>query len=148
MPFARNHVCAEVRISYKACQIGLDRWLSRQPSTPAAKEWVKIRGHNNATATRETTEVWNVARVFAPVTVQKHDILATLQLGKDALSPAAEDADASGEASLQESLFGKFCMMRVSFNSVHVAVRSSRGSHHSSRVPVTTTNLQHSSRVR
>jgi hypothetical protein len=29
-----------------------------------------------------------------------------------------------------------------------VAVRSSRGSHHSSRVPVTTTNLQHLSRMR
>ena len=89
-----------------------------------------------------------VSWVFAPVTVQKHNIIATLQLGKDALSPAAEDADAPGEASLQESLLGKFCMMRVSFNSVHAAVRSSRGCHHSSRVTVTATNLQHSSRMR
>src|SRR5207245_6223039 len=111
------------------------------------KECVKIRGYKNAARTRETEEVWKVPRVFAPVTVQKHDIIATLQLGKDALSPAAEDADASGEASFQESLFGKFCMMRVSFNSVHVTIRSSRGSHQGSRVPVTKTNIQHSSRL-
>src|SRR6266704_5294660 len=96
MPFAGNYVGAEVRISYKSCQVGLDRWLSRQPSAPAAKEWVEIRGYDNAAGTRETTKMSKVSWVFVPVTVQKQDIIATLQFWKDALSPAAEDADAPG----------------------------------------------------
>jgi hypothetical protein len=92
--------------------------------------------------------MWKISWVFAPVTIQKHDVIVALQLGKDVLSPAAEDLYLLGEASLLESLLGEVRMMQVSFNRVHVAVRSSRGSHHGSRVPVTTTNLQHSSRMR
>ena len=130
------------------CQVRLDGWFSRQPSPPAAKEWVEIRGYDNAPGARETAEMWKVSWVFAPVTVQKHNVIVALQPGKDVLSPATENAYLPRKASLLESLLGKFCMMRVSFDSVHVAVRSSRGSHHSSRVPVTTTNLQHSSRMR
>src|SRR3990172_2847411 len=107
MPFARNHVCAEARVSYEACQVGLDRWLSRQPSAPAAKEWGEIRGYDNAAGTRETAEMWKVSWVFAPVTVQKHDVIVALQLGKDVLSKAAEDTDAPREGSLLESLLGE-----------------------------------------
>ncbi len=78
MPFARNYVCAEVRISYEARQVGLDRWLSRQSSSPAAKEWVEIGGYDNAAGMSETAEMWNVSWVFAPVTVQKHDVIVAL----------------------------------------------------------------------
>ncbi len=78
VPLARNDVCLEVRISYKLGYVGLDRWLSRQPSAPAAKERVEIRGHDNAAGTREAAEMWKVSWVFAPVTVQKHDVIVAL----------------------------------------------------------------------
>src|SRR5438309_10523963 len=82
MPFSRNHVCAEVRISYKTCQVGLDRWFSRQPPSPAPKEWIEISGYNNAAGTRETAEMWNVSRILTPITVQKHNVVTALQPGK------------------------------------------------------------------
>jgi len=78
MPFARNYVCAEVWISYEAGQVGLDCWLSWQPSAPAAEEWVEVRGYDNAAGTRETAEVRNVPWIFAPVTVQKNKVVAAL----------------------------------------------------------------------
>jgi len=66
--------------------------------------------------------MWKISRVFAPVTIQKHDVIVALQLGKDPLSPAAEDAYLLGEASLLESLLGEVRMIRVSFNRVHATI--------------------------
>src|SRR2546426_10841459 len=126
VPLARNHICAEVRISRKACQVGLYCLLSWQPSAPAAKEWVEIRGYNNAAGTRETAKMWNVSRIFAPVCVQKHDVITSLQSRKEVQSSTTENADAFGEPSLLESLLGKLCMIRVSFNRVHATIGSTR----------------------
>jgi len=67
-----------MRISDKACQVGLYCWLSWQPSSPAAKEWVEIRGYDNAARMRETAKMWNVSRIFAPVTVEKHYVILAL----------------------------------------------------------------------
>ena len=39
---------------------------------------------------------------------------------------ATKDADAFGEPSLLESLLGKVCMIRVSFNRVHATIGSTR----------------------
>jgi hypothetical protein len=66
--------------------------------------------------------MWKISRIFAPITIQKHDVISALQLGKDALSPSAENANAFGEASLLESLVGEVRMIPVSFNSVHPTV--------------------------
>ena len=70
--------------------------------------------------------MWNVSWVFAPITVQKHDVITSLQSRKDVQSSATEDADAFGEPSLLESLLGKVCMIRVSFNRVHATIGSAR----------------------
>src|SRR2546428_6908659 len=102
MPFAGNYVCPEVWSSYEPCQIGLDRQLARQSSVPASKEWVEIRGYDNATRTRETAKMRYVSWIFPPVTVQKHNIVAALQPRKDILSPPAYDSDALGEISVLE----------------------------------------------
>jgi hypothetical protein len=42
----------------------------------------------------EAAEMWNVAWIFAPVAVQKHNIVTALQPGKDILSSPAKDFDA------------------------------------------------------
>src|SRR5213080_4884416 len=97
MPFAGNHIRAEVWISYKPCQVGLDRQLSRQPSAPAAKERVEIGGYDNAARMRETAEMWKVSWIFPPVTIQEHDVVAPLQLGKDVLSSPTENIDSPRE---------------------------------------------------
>src|SRR3989442_3929867 len=129
MPFARNHIRAKMRIPYKTCQVGFDRWLSRQPSAPAAEEWDEIRGYDKAAGTRETAEMWNVSWIFAPVTVQKHDVVAALQLGKDVLSSPTEDSESPNEISLLEGLFCKRRMLCVIFNRVLMSVRYSCGRH-------------------
>src|SRR5438445_768762 len=141
MPFSRNHVCAEVWISYEACQVGLDRWLSGQPASPAPKEWVEIRGYNNAARTRETAEMWNVSWVFAPVTIQKHNVVAALQPGKDAQSSPTENSDLPRQISLLERLLCKSCMRRILFNRIHMTIWPGRRSHHRSRVPMAAANL-------
>src|SRR5947199_7254456 len=109
MPFAGNYVGAEVRISYKSYQVGLDRWLSSQPSAPASEEWVEIRGYNNAARTRETTYMRNVSRIFATVTVQKHNVVAALHPRKNILSSPTKNTDSPAENSLLERLL---CMLR------------------------------------
>src|SRR2546425_10243022 len=60
-------------------------WIAAFPGNlpPAAKEWVEVGGYDNAAGTRETAEMWNVSWIFAPVTVQKHDIVTAVQLRKD-----------------------------------------------------------------
>ena len=141
MPFAWNHVCAKVRISYEACQIGLDRWLSGQPCAPVAQERVEVGGYDNAAGTRETAEMRDVSWVFAPVPVQKHNIVVSFQLRKDVLSSSMENIDASGETSLLERLLCKSRMLRILLNGVHTTAKSCGRSHHGSRVPVATTNL-------
>src|SRR2546422_8130362 len=119
MPFSRNHVCAKMRISYETCQVGLDRWFSRQLASPASKEWVEIRGYNNTAGTRETAEMWNVSWIFAPVTVQKHNVVAALQPSKDAESSSTENSDVPRKISLLERLLCKSCMQRIPFNRIH-----------------------------
>src|SRR2546427_12670712 len=116
MPFSRYHVCAEVWISYEACQVGLDRWFSRQPASPAPKEWVEIRGYNNAAGTRETAEMWNISWIFVPVTVQKHNVVAALQPGKNAQSSPTENSDRPRKVSLLERLLCKSRMQWIPFN--------------------------------
>src|SRR6267143_3470099 len=107
MPFARNNVCAEVRISHKPCQVGLDRRLSGQPSAPAAEKRVEIGGYDNAAGACETAEMWKVSWIFAPVTVQKHNIVTALQLGKDAFSSPTENIDSPREIPPLERLLCK-----------------------------------------
>ena len=141
MPFARNHVCPEVWISYKPCKIGLDPRLALQPSAPASKEWVEIRGYDDATGACEMAKMRNVSWIFPPVTVQKHNIVATLQPRKDILSPPAYDIDALGEISLLERFLCKSSMLRIRFNCVYMTIGSCRRSHHGGCVPVATANL-------
>src|SRR6267143_4495675 len=102
MPFARNHVCAEVRISHKPCQVGLDRRLSGQPCAPAAEKRVEIGGYDNAAGMRETAEMWKVSWIFAPVTIQEHNVVALLQLGNDAFSSPTDNIDSPREIALLE----------------------------------------------
>src|SRR2546425_11037286 len=118
-------------------------WIAAFPGNlpPAAKEWVEVGGYDNAAGTRETAEMWNVSWIFAPVTVQKHDVVAALQLGKDVLSSPTEDSDSPKETSLMERLLCKSNMLWVLFNRVHMTVRSSRGSHHGGCVPVAAADL-------
>ena len=141
MPFARNYVCPEVWISYKPCQIGLDRRLALQPSAPASKEWVEIRGYDDATGACEMAKMRNVSWIFPPVTVQKHNIVATLQPRKDILSPSSYDGDAPGEISLLERFLCKSSMLRIFFNRVHMTIGSCRRSHHGGCVSVAAADL-------
>ena len=91
--------------------------------------------------------MWNVSWVFAPVTVQKHNIVASLQPRKNILSSTTKDIDSPGEISLLERLLRKSRMLWIRLNSVHTTVRSCGGSHHCGSVPVATANLQDSSRI-
>src|SRR2546426_5818085 len=147
MPLVGNQVGAKVRISYKSCHVGRDRWLPWQLPTPVAKEWIEFRVYHIPAGARETTEVWNVSRIFPPVTIQEHNFIMPLQLGKDILTPTADDTNAIGEASLLESLLSEVCMIPVFFNRVHTTFGSCGRSHHRGRVPVTTAHLQHSLRM-
>src|SRR5881397_2853446 len=84
----------------------------------------------------------NVSRIFAPVTVQKHNVVAALQPGKNILSSPMKDTDSPGEISLLERLLCKRRMLGTRLDRVHMTVRSRGGSHHCGSVPVATPNLR------
>jgi hypothetical protein len=86
-------------------------------------------------------EMWNVSWIFAPITIQKHNVIAALQLGKNVFSSPTKDFDAPREISLLERLLCKSRMLWVLFNCVYMTVRSCRGSHHGGRVSVAAPDL-------
>src|SRR3989442_14911482 len=129
-------VCPECWFSHKPRQMGLNPPFALQLSAPASKEWVEIRGYDDATGTCEMAKMRNVSWIFPPVTVQKHNIVATLQPRKDILSPSSYDGDAPGEISLLGRFLCKSSMLRIFFNRVHMTIGSCRRSHHGGCVSV------------
>src|SRR5207249_10433333 len=91
--------------------------------------------------------MWNVSWVFAPVTVQKHNVVAALEPGKNILSSPVKDTDSPGEMSLLERLLCKRRMLGTRLDRVHATFRSRGGSHHCGSVSVATANPYDSSRI-
>jgi len=66
----------------------------------------------------------NVSWIFAPVTVQKHSVVAALEPGKNILSSPVKDIDSLGETSLLECLLCKSYMPWIRLDRVHTTAWS------------------------